>query len=59
MHNNSVHIILRNLKKNNKKFYQKEKKIWVKDCTKSLLCDVNYDRENNNSIYERFTPSPF
>ena len=42
LHNNSVHIILLNLKEN-EKFYRKEKKIEVKECTKPLLCDANYD----------------
>ena len=31
------------------KNYRKEKKIKVKECTKPLLCDANYDRENNDS----------
>ena len=45
LHNNSVHIVLLNLKKT-KKFYRKEKK---KACMKPLLCYANYDRKNNDS----------
>ena len=49
LHNNSLHIILLNLRKRNKKNYPQEKKIEVKKCTKPLLCDANYERENNDS----------
>ena len=48
LHNNSVHIILLNLKKT-KKFYRKEKKIQAKACMKPLLCDANYDPKSNDS----------
>ena len=44
LHNNSVHIVLLNLK-----FCRKEKKIQAKECTKPLLCDAVYDRKNNDS----------
>ena len=47
MHNNSVRIILLTFKKKLKKFIARKK--GVKDCTKLLLCDANYDRENNDS----------
>ena len=48
LHNDSVSIILLDLKKN-KKNLSEGKKTWVKECTKPLLCDVNYDRENIDS----------
>ena len=46
-HNNSAHIVVFNLKKCIK-FYRKEKKIEVNECTKPLLFDANYDHENND-----------
>ena len=45
--------------KKTKKIYRKEKKIWVIERTKPLLCEANYDLKNNNSIDERFTPTSF
>ena len=47
LHNDSVHNILCNLKKN-QKFLSGGKKIQVEACTRPLLCDANYDRENND-----------
>ena len=35
--------------KKNKKTSSEGKKIHVKECTKPLLCNTNYDRENNDS----------
>ena len=55
LHNNSVHIVLLNLKENSKKLSEGKK---VKECTKALLCDANYDCKNNDST-EHFTPTSF
>ena len=43
LHNNSVHIVLLNLKKKIQKIYRKEIMILVKEC------DENYDRENDST----------
>ena len=32
----------------NRKKLSEDKKIWVKDCTKPLLCDANYDRKSKD-----------
>ena len=48
-----MYILSSSIKKEKKKlknYYRKEKKIQVKECTKPLLCDANYDRENNDSV---------
>ena len=59
-HNNRVHIV--SLVKKNKKFIGQKKKIQdiqVKACKKPLLWSSNYDRENNDYIYEHFTSALF
>ena len=44
LHNNSVHTILLNLRKNLKNLSGGKK-----NDTKPLLCEANYDRKNNDS----------
>ena len=56
LHNNSVHIVLFNLKEF-QKIYRTEKKIWVKAFTVPILWGVNYDHENR--IYEPLRPRRF
>ena len=52
-----VYIIILFSFKRIEKFYRTEKKIYVKACTKPLLWNANYDRENNdytNALRPRF-----
>ena len=44
-----VYIIILFSFKRIEKFYRTEKKIYVKACTKPLLWNANYDRENDDS----------
>ena len=48
LHDNSVHIILFNLKKIKENYIGQKKKIWVKACKKTILWNTNYDHENKD-----------
>ena len=44
-----MYVLSSLITKSTKKFYRKEKKTYVKEYTKSLLCEANYDSENIDS----------